>query len=69
MDKKQVIIRLVLSVFIIPLVIAFIAHLAGFINPGLFGGITMLAGAGYFLYWAKSNRADDHTEQPTKDAP
>jgi hypothetical protein len=69
MEKKKLLIGLVLGVFAIPLVIALLANLFGFVNPGLFGGIAMLAGAGWFIYWVKSNRTDDHNEQPTKGAP
>lgn len=65
MDKKKLILVLLSAVFLVPLVIAFIAHAFGFVNPGLFGGVSMLLGTGYFIYWAKTNRtADDHNEQP-----
>jgi len=69
MDKKKLLLVLVSVVFLGPLVIAFLSHAFGFINPGLFGGIAMLLGAGYFIYWVKSNRVDDNIEQPTKGSP
>jgi ABC-type phosphate transport system permease subunit len=70
MEKKKLLIGLVLGIFIIPLVIALLANAFGFINPGLFGGIAMFLGVGWFIYWAKTNRtANDHSDQPTKEAP
>ena len=63
MDKKQLMIRLVLAVFLVPLALAFLANLLG-ISPGTVGGITMVGGVAYFIYWAKANRTDDHNEQP-----
>ena len=63
--EKKLLLVLILAVFLGPLVIAFLSLAFGFVNPGLFGGISMLLGTGYFIYWAKSNRtADDHNEQP-----
>jgi hypothetical protein len=71
MDKKQLIIRLLLAVFIIPLALALLVNALGFAAPGTVGGITMLLGVAYFIYWAKTNRkTDDHNnEQPTAGAP
>ena len=63
MDKKQLMIRLVMAVFIIPLALAFLANLLG-LYPGTVGGITMIGGVAYFIYWAKTNRTADHNEQP-----
>lgn len=64
MDKKQLIIRLLLAVFIIPLAVALLVNAIGLSFPGLAGGILMLAGVVYFIYWAKSHRND--TEQTGK---
>jgi len=71
MKKSQLIIRLLLAVFIIPLALALLVNALGFAAPGTVGGITMLLGVGYFIYWVKANRkADDHNnEQPTAGAP
>ena len=70
MEKKQLIIRLILAVFIIPLALALLVNAFGFAAPGTVGGITMLLGVVYFIYWAKTNKADDHNnEQPTKGSP
>ena len=47
MDKKQLIIRLLLAVFIIPLAVALLVNAIGLSFPGLAGGILMLAGVVY----------------------
>ena len=66
MNKKKLLIGLVLSIFVIPLLASLSANLLSFAAPGLVGGLFLILGVVWFIYWV---RTDNHKEQPTDNSP